>query len=181
MLFIITAIIIFLYPFLTDINAWMKQGEYQEQLAQQSEAYIDSAGGLIMPNNGGISPWAQLEIPELGQKLVVLEGTSQEALALGPGWYTQTDLPGRGNTAIAGHRTMYGGPFRNIHELTTGSIITLTYQNQVYRYKVEQVESIDSNDWKLINPCGYNALTLTTCTPEGQDKRVAVRAKMIED
>ncbi|MEQ8173437.1 MAG: class E sortase [Syntrophomonadaceae bacterium] len=133
-----------------------------------------------MPNSGEIAPWAQLGIPELGLKLVVVEGTSQEALALGPGWYTQTVLPGQGNTAIAGYRTMYGGPFRNIHELTIGNTIALTYHNQVYRYKVEQVDSIGSDDWTLSNPCGYNALTLATCTPEGQDKRVAVRARMIE-
>ena len=180
MFFIIIAVVIFLYPLLTDINAWISQGEYQDQLEQQS-GLADAYGGLIMPNSGGIAPWAQLEIPELGIKLVVVEGTSQEALAAGPGWYTQSALPGQGNTSIAGHRTMYGGPFRNIHQLTAGSTITLTYHNQVYRYQVEQVDSIDSDDWTMINPCGYNALTLTTCTPEGQDKRIAVRARMIEE
>lgn len=178
MFFMIIAAVILLYPFLTDINAWIGQDEYQGQLEQSG--WSDAAGGLIMPNSGGIAPWAQLEIPELGIKLVVFEGTSQEALAVGPGWYTQTALPGQGNTAIAGHRTMYGGPFRTIHELTAGSAITLTYHNQVYHYEVEQVDSIGSNDWTMIDPCGYNALTLTTCTPEGQDKRIAVRAKMIE-
>ncbi len=180
MFFMVIAVIILLYPFLTDINAWISQDEYQDQLEQQS-GWADATGGLIMPNSGGIAPWAQLEIPDLGIKLVVVEGTSQEALAAGPGWYTQTALPGQGNTAIAGHRTMYGGPFRNIHELTVGSAITLTYHNQVYCYKVEQVDSIGSDDWTMINSCGYNALTLTTCTPEGQDKRIAVRAKMIEE
>lgn len=180
MFFILIAAGILLYPFFTDINAWISQGEYRVQMQQQSGS-IDATGGLIMPNSGGIAPWAQLEIPELGLKLVVFEGTSQEALALGPGWYTQTALPGQGNTAIAGHRTMYGGPFRDIHELTAGNDITLTYHNQVYNYKVEKVESIESSDWSMINPCGYNALTLTTCTPEGQDKRVAVRARMSEE
>lgn len=179
MFFILIAVGVLLYPFFTDINAWLSQGEYRVQMQQQS-GVIDATGGLIMPNSGGIAPWAQLEIPELGLKLVVVEGTSQEALALGPGWYTQTALPGQGNTAIAGHRTMYGGPFRNIHELAAGNVIILTYHNQVYNYKVEAVESIGSNDWSMINPCGYNALTLTTCTPEGQDKRIAVRARMVE-
>lgn len=181
MLFILIAVIILLYPFFTDINAWIGQGEYQEQMEQQSGVSTDAAGGLIMPNNGGIAPWAQLEIPELELKLVVVEGTSKEALMQGPGWYTQTALPGQGNTSIAGHLNVYGSPFRNINELKVGSIIILTYHNQSYRYLVEQVVSIDSDDWTLINPCGYNALTLTTCTLEGKDRRVAVRSRMIEE
>lgn len=179
MFFMLIAVVILLYPFFTDINAWIIQGEYQDQMQGQAGG-ADATGGLIMPNNGGIAPWAQLEIPELGIKMVVVEGTSKEALMQGPGWYTQTALPGQGNTAIAGHLNVYGSPFRNIKELKAGSIIILTYHNQSYRYQVEQVVGIDSDDWTLINPCGYNALTLTTCTLEGKDKRVAVRARMIE-
>lgn len=186
MFLIITAGVILIYPFLTGLNASFKQEKNKEELTRQDLVAQESKSDEVKEveevqqaqSKQVFVPWATLEIPDIGISVVVLEGTAQDKLAQGPGWYTQSALPGKGNTAIAGHNTI-AGPFRNLHKLEAGSVISLTYRNQTYRYRVEAMKTIESTDWSLIYPCGYNALTLTTCTPEGRDKRLAVRARMI--
>ena len=47
----------------------------------------------------------------------VVEGTDVDSLRKGPGHYPRRRCPGEpGTTAIAGHRTTYGAPFRHIDE-----------------------------------------------------------------
>ena len=65
---------------------------------------------------------ARIEIPAIGVSEYVVEGTDTGDLRKGPGHYPDTPLPGeRGTAAIAGHRTTYGAPFRNIDDLKRGA------------------------------------------------------------
>jgi len=121
-----------------------------------------------------------LSIPEIDLSVGVVEGTSANDLRVGPGWYSQSALPGKGNTAIAGHLNIYGSWFRHLNRLKRGDTIRLTYKGNEYLYSVERVFSIAGNNWDIIEPCGYNALTLTTCDPGGDsNKRLAVRARLL--
>lgn len=55
----------------------------------------------------------------------------------------------------------------------------LKRKGEIYRYKVERVFPIAKNDWSVIKPCGYPALTLTTCHPVGSARqRLVVRAAL---
>ena len=57
-------------------------------------------------------------IPSIGVSEYVVEGTDADNLRKGPGHYPDTPLPGQqGTSAIAGHRTTYGAPFRKLDEL----------------------------------------------------------------
>ena len=172
-----------LYPLLTDFYAWYQQS----QLSKQYHIAINTDNSVAAASGENESPvldpelvWAMLEMPDIDVESPVVKGTSQELLAKAPGWYTETALPGEGNTAIAGHRTMYGAPFRNLSKLKPGSIIILTYDQSTYRYRVVEVALISSNDWSVIKDVGYPALTLTTCTGN-DEKRLAVRARLIQE
>ncbi|WP_284681027.1 sortase [Aceticella autotrophica] len=122
-----------------------------------------------------------IEIPSINLSAVVIPGTSPEDLKKGPGWYTESALPGEGNTAIAAHRTTYGAWFFRLNQLKTGELIKLTSGNKVFTYRVEKVFIINKDDWSVINPCGYPALTLTTCHPMGSSsERLVVRARLIQ-
>lgn len=122
---------------------------------------------------------AIIEISRIKVKAAVIKGTRQIDLMKGPGWYKQSALPGEGNTAIAGHRTMYGEPFRRLSSLKKGDSIILQYNGQTLNYTVEKVYTVASTDWEIIKPCGYAALTLTSCHPSGNHgKRVIVRAAL---
>jgi sortase A len=175
--------VVALYPLLTDFYAWYQQS----QMSRQYHVAINTDNSVAAAPGGDESPaidpelvWAMLEIPDIDVESPVVKGTSQELLAKAPGWYTETALPGEGNTAIAGHRTMYGATFRNLAKLKPGSTITLIYDQRTYRYRVQEVALISSNDWSVIRDVGYPALTLTTCTGN-DEKRLAVRARMVPE
>lgn len=123
---------------------------------------------------------AILEIPKLNLSVAVLKGTSQVELAKGPGWYEESALPGEGNTAIAGHRTMHGAWFRHVDQLAAGDYIYLKHGSKTYHYQVERVFPVASNDWSVIDPTPYPVLTLTTCHPVGSAaQRLVVRAALV--
>ena len=94
----------------------------------------------------------RIEIPAIGVKDYVVEGTDLENLRKGPGHYPETPLPGdRGTVAIAGHRTTYGAPFRHVDELHRGQEIAvdmpLPHLDRPFDY------------------LGYQQLVLSACHP----------------
>jgi sortase A len=73
------------------------------------------------------APVALLEIPRLGLREVVVEGTSSVPLMSGPGHRRDTPLPGQvGTSVITGRRATYGRPFRSVDQLRAGDRITVT-------------------------------------------------------
>ncbi len=179
--FIIAAgVILILYPLLTDFYAWYEQNNLKEEILNNQSIQPDdmdvSSGSAVCDFDGAL-----LEIPSLDLSVPVQEGTNQEQLAVSPGRYMESALPGEGNTAIAGHRTMYGGPFRHLAQLNPGDKINLIFNGELYEYEVEDLYTVENNDWSIIEPCGYPALTLTTCHQEGRSVRQIVRARMITD
>lgn len=73
------------------------------------------------------APVALLQIPALHLSQVVVEGTTSEALTMGPGHERSTVLPGGvGTSVILGRAQAYGGPFAHIGDLVRGDRITVT-------------------------------------------------------
>jgi sortase A len=71
-----------------------------------------------------ITPVAELDIPRLGLRAIVLEGVSGEAMAFGPGHMPNTPQIGAGGTAVvAAHRDTQ---FSAIGELEEGDLIAAT-------------------------------------------------------
>ena len=130
-----------------------------------------------------LEPPFTIEIPSISVKAVVVDGVGTQDLRKGPGLYPQASLPGQnGNTAIAGHRTTYGAWFRNLDQLSKGDEITISVLKRRIVYKVEKVFSVAKDDWTVIDPTSYQALTLTTCDPPGSSiQRLIVRARRVED
>lgn len=73
------------------------------------------------------APVAILDIPSIGiHNMVVVEGTSPEDLALGPGHERDTALPGQtGIAVIFGRRATFGAPFARLAQLSRGAKITV--------------------------------------------------------
>lgn len=128
-------------------------------------------------------PVAIIDIPRIGLRKFVVAGVEPADLKKGPGHYPSTVMPGeRGNAGIAGHRTTYGSPFRQLDELEPGdevSVTVLTGETFVYRVTgsiiVEPSDSwvLDTNDPEVAT------LTLTTCHPEYQARqRLVVFAEL---
>jgi sortase A len=124
---------------------------------------------------------ARIEIPAIGVSEYVVEGTGTADLRKGPGHYPDTPLPGgRGTAAIAGHRTTYGAPFREIDDLRRGQLIRLDMPDATFVYRVERVKVVDDEDLSVLEPVGYRRLMLSACHPlYSAAERVIVFARQV--
>ncbi len=104
----------------------------------------------LLPLPGGKAPQLKLGsgigdifIPRLGRDyhFAIVEGTDQDDLAIGPGHYPGTALPGAvGNFAVAGHRVGKGEPFLNIDKLRAGDAVVVETKSYWYVYRVKGTE-----------------------------------------
>ena len=108
-----------------------------------------------------------LEISEINLEQYVVIGTSELALQHGPGYYLGTELPGSGgNVGIAGHRTTYGAPFRDLDLVQIGDELNLTFGSNTYTYIVDEIHVVPARGGEhLLYNNGVDRLTLTTCHP----------------
>jgi sortase A len=112
-------------------------------------------------------PLGRLVVPKLDIDPVFVHGTRWGAdLSKGPGHYPETSLPGLGETtAIAGHRTTFGAPFRNIDDLVRGDAIRVELPYGTFHYVVVGHEIVDDEDWSIIRRRQFDALVLSACHP----------------
>jgi sortase A len=68
-------------------------------------------------------------------------------------------------TAIAGHRTTFGAPFRKIDRLRQGDAIALELPYGTFRYRVLSHKVVESNDWSIVQNRGFDQLVLSACHP----------------
>ena len=109
---------------------------------------------------------ARIEIPAIGVKDYVVEGTDVDNLRKGPGHYPETPLPGdRGTVAIAGHRTTYGAPFREIDQLHRGQEIVVDMPYGRYVYRVERAKIVEPTDLSVLDRVRHDRLVLSACHP----------------
>ena len=82
-------------------------------------------------------PVALLEIPRFPSQDVVVQGVRSTDLQKGPGHDPGSPMPGQvGNAVIMGHRTTYGGPFRDLSQLQRGDSITVFTAQGRFQYTV---------------------------------------------
>jgi sortase A len=127
------------------------------------------------------SPVGRVVIPEIGASYVVVNGTDTEDLMSGPGVYSDTNFPGiPGTTAIAGHRTTYLAPFRDINLLRPGNRILLNMPYAHFTYRVTGQRVVPPNDVSAATAqVGYSRLVLSACTPLfSAEKRLLVYARL---
>lgn len=73
------------------------------------------------------APMAYLEIPAIGVRQVVVQGTSSGVMLDGPGHRLDSPFPGQaGTSVIMGRRASFGGPFLRLPDLQEGDQIRLT-------------------------------------------------------
>jgi len=184
------------YPTYTDIRASREQKMLSKEFttdAKVKQAYQaavqPAAAGQTKVVLAEGSPVTRIQIPRLHVDTVVVQGTSNQALAAGAGHYPQTPLPcsSTGNVGIAGHRTMNGHPFQGLDQLAPGDKVTLITPFQSCTYQlVATVDGhanpyvTDPNDWTVIAQTAQPMLTLSTCTPEGTARqRLVARAILV--
>ena len=127
------------------------------------------------------SPVGRIVIPRVDASYVMVKGTGTEELESGPGVYDETDFPGiPGTTAIAGHRTTYLAPFREIDLLKPGNHILLDMPYAHFTYTVTGQRVVEPTDVRaVVDDVGYSRLVLSACTPVfSAAKRLLVYARL---
>jgi sortase A len=127
--------------------------------------------------------FGRLTIPRLDLETIVVHGTRWGPdLSRGPGHYERTTVPGLGRTVgIAGHRTTFGAPFREIDSIEVGDEMTLEMPYATFRYEVFEHEIVDSDDWSVIRNRGFDTLMLSACHPlYSAEQRWIVYARLVE-
>lgn len=128
-------------------------------------------------------PLGRIKIEAIGVSDVFVHGTRWGAdLSRGPGHYERTSVPGLGRTtAIAGHRTTFGAPFREIDDLERGDKIVLELPYGTFRYRVFAHEIVKSDDWSIIRRRGFDTIVLSACHPlYGSSHRWIVYGRLVE-
>ena len=125
-------------------------------------------------------PVARVRIPEIGVSKVVVEGTDGGSLRKGPGHYPETPLPGiRGTVAIAGHRTTYGAPFRDLDKLAQRDEVVVEMPYGRFVYSVERAQIVDPSAVWVTRRVGHNRLVLTACHPKySAAERIVIFARL---
>jgi sortase A len=146
-----------------------------------AEARVDYLARQEQRSVPGGAALGRLQIARLGVVYDVIQGTSTGDLERGPGHYAGTALPGEGRTvAIAGHRTTYLAPFRNLNELQRGDQIVLQMPYGKFTYVVQGQRIVSPNAWWITRNVGYDRLVLSACNPlYSASQRIAVFARLV--
>lgn len=113
-------------------------------------------------------PWADtraiaiLEVPRLGLREIVLEGSSGRNLAFGPTLVNTSQLEHSSDRILSGHRDTH---FSFLKELKTGDLLRLRTTTEIRDYRVSWQEAIDSRQQQLVIDDNVERLTLLTCYP----------------
>jgi sortase A len=121
-------------------------------------------------------------IPSVGISKYVVEGTDADSLRKGPGHYPDTPLPGQhGTSAIAGHRTTYGAPFRHLDGVHKGDRIVLEMPYGTFVYRVERTQVVDDSALWVTKRVNHDRLVLTACHPlYSAAQRIVAFARLTE-
>jgi sortase A len=141
-------------------------------------AFLASELQRHAPNGSAVG---RIVIPKINASYVVVKGTDTSDLESGPGVYSETNFPGiAGTTAIAGHRTTYLAPFRDINELSPGNHILLDMPYAHFTYTVIGQRVVLPTDVSAaVAKVGYTRLVLSACTPLfSAEKRLLVYARL---
>ena len=152
-----------------------EQGQLEDEFADPPQRVLDRRP---LPGDA----IGRLSFPSLDEDDFVVEGTETGDLRKGPGHYRDTPLPGeRGTVAIAGHRTTYGAPFRDIDKLDTGDAIRLEMPYGRFTYRVEKTEIVEPTELSVKDPVGHNRLILSACHPlYSAAQRIVVFARQVK-
>jgi sortase A len=144
---------------------------------EQRIAYLAGQEQREVPNGAALG---RLTIPKIAVSYYVVQGADAGDLERGPGHYAATALPGMGKTvAIAGHRTTYLAPFRNINLLHRGDRIALRMPYGRFTYVVTRQQVVPPNAWWITRDRGQDQLVLSACNPlYSATQRIAVFARL---
>ena len=154
----------------------------ERQQVKLEKALIDPPERVVRKEPLPGDALGKLLIPSIGVSEYVIEGTDAENLRKGPGHYPDTPLPGqRGTSAVAGHRTTYGAPFRKLDQLDRGDRIVVELPYGTFVYRVERTQIVDDSALWVTKKVSHDRLVLTACHPlYSAAQRIVAFARLVD-
>jgi sortase A len=143
--------------------------------ASLAQALLERAWARTLSGETNVRPWpwadiapvAELEIPRVALRAIVLEGVSGEAMAFGPGHMPNTPAIGTGGTAVvAAHRDTQFHALGSLREGDVVAAVTPDGRRTEFRVSTAFVAPADASglDPADTGPTGAR-LALVTCYP----------------
>ena len=124
----------------------------------------------------------EIYMPDVGMRVPILEGISNENLWVGAGTMKPGQKMGEGNYALAGHHMWDEEQlFTPITKSKIGDKAYVTDKNKVYEYTVTDIFVVQPSDGHVINDVpGEQTLTLVTCTDVWGTERLIVTGELTD-
>jgi sortase A len=164
---------------LRDLNALQLRALARLRTERRRVAFLARAVQRRVGTGGALG---HISIERMGIDFVVVQGADPGDLREGPGHYLGTPLPGlRGTVAIAGHRTTYLAPFRDLDQMRRGDLVVLTMPYGRFTYRTEKRQIVSPNAYGYVTATTrYDRLALTACHPlYSAAQRIVVFARLV--
>lgn len=123
---------------------------------------------------------AVIDIPSVGVRGQVVEGTSDAVLKTYIGKFKESAAPGQsGNFCVAAHNNIHTELFRDLHKVKQNEEIRVITRDKEYIYLVKSVNKIAPTQIEVLesNP-NLHEITLITCTDMAKN-RIVVKGDLI--
>jgi sortase A len=155
------------------LGTWeLGRGAWIYAKAQLAQYLLQRAWARALHGDPAAKPWpwadtwpvARLQVPAHGVDLIVLTGVSGRTLAFGPGHAPQSARLGAPGTAIVtAHRDTH---FRFLERVRPGDeVMVETPDGIIARFRVQEIEVVDSRSGVIRAEPDAPALVLMTCYP----------------
>jgi len=151
---------------------FLVSGSWIQIKAVVAQELLERSWQQTLEHGSPVQPWpwadhwpvAQLKLPRVKSKLIVLSGDSGSSLAFAPGWNTISAKPGeQGVTVISGHRDTH---FKILKDTKIGDLIeVVTLQGITANYQVKTIDVVDSRVATIKKEQSGQVLVLVTCYP----------------
>ena len=123
----------------------------------------------------------RIKIERIKLDKVIVNGSDPASLRKAPGIYDDVPFPGMpGTTAIAGHRTTYGAPFRKVDKIRRGDDVVVEMPYGTFTYEVEKTQIVKPTAVEVIRRVSYDRLVLSACHPlYSAARRIIVFARLV--
>jgi sortase A len=167
-------------------------GAYIHAKAWLAQVLLERAFDRSIATGQPVKPWswadtwpvARIEVKRIGASAIVLEGTSGQALAFGPGHLHRTvDAGERGVAVYAAHRDTH---FRFLRNVAIGDVIDVTRSDgKRFRYRADSSTIVHFDASGIDTETLGSELVLATCWPfdavTSGPERYVLHATLIDD
>lgn len=166
-------------------------GVYIHVKALLAQVLLDRAFTETVATGAAVKGWswadtwpvAKVAVPRIGASAIVLQGSSGEALAFGPGHLTQSAQPGEPGTAVyAAHRDTH---FAFLRDVRPGDAVMVTRADGTeFAYEITGSEVVHWDRSGITDDRSEARLALVTCWPlDGAMRgplRYVVHARLVD-